>query len=186
MDIWEHRVEYPCGSPPSGGINAGIQSLQHPLIVILHPWCDLEQDYKKRLEKGAINRQPENYTDEIPNTVPQVLCCEAYDIAHVKASLNARLMDQVLQNDHKRYHYFNEARIRGKDESIPAMIIDFKKIVAISCVSLYEAIRISQVRRLAIVPDVYVHDLINRFYAFMSRVGLPEVPPSNQTLPDIC
>jgi hypothetical protein len=30
------------------------------------------------------------------------------------------------------------------------------------------------VQRVAIMPPIYMHDLMHRFYGFLSRVGLPD------------
>ncbi|GAG14521.1 unnamed protein product, partial [marine sediment metagenome] len=66
------------------------------------------------------------------------------------------------------------------------LYLDFQKAIALPCSGLYEALRQNGIKRVAVVPAIYVHDLMQRFYGFWSRVGLPtpsligyEIDPRN-------
>lgn len=64
-----------------------------------------------------------------------------------------------------------EHRLIGE---LPALVADFKKFLAFSVPGLYLAIQAGHIDRVALVPPVYVHDLMHRFFGFLSRVGLPD------------
>ena len=55
-----------------------------------------------------------------------------------------------------------------------SLFLDFKKSMTLPASNLYEGIRNGELRRGAVIPPIYVHDLVQRFYSFMSRVGLPD------------
>jgi hypothetical protein len=72
-----------------------------------------------------------------------------------------------------RYHYFPRAAV-GEGHDLPEAYVDFKKGFAVSTESLYDGVRAGGVRRIAVVPPVHLHDLVQRYHAFHSRVGLPD------------
>lgn len=177
-EIHEHRPMYPSGPPPPGGLSTNIYSIRHQWMVVMSPLCDLEQDFKRvRFPHGQIE-EPSVYTDsDDPNTVSHVLLCDAYPVDVVRQRFLGQrtLWEQVESNEHKRYHCLREAKIGDSEvDQLPRLFLDFKKGLALPSVSLYEAIRLNQVKRVAVVPPIYVHDLTQRVYTFLSRVGLPE------------
>jgi len=69
-----------------------------------------------------------------------------------------------------------EARADASTERlhVPAhLYIDFRRPLGISTEQIYLALAGKLIERVAIVPDVYVHDLIHRCYSYLSRVGIP-------------
>lgn len=58
--------------------------------------------------------------------------------------------------------------------ALPELVLDFKKPLTLSTAMVYEGLRLRKVRRFGVVPPVYLHDLIQRFYGFLSRVALPD------------
>lgn len=52
------------------------------------------------------------------------------------------------------------------------MIIDFKKYLALPTEAIYDGISRRTVTRTALIGQGYVHDLMHRFYSFLSRVGV--------------
>ena len=51
--------------------------------------------------------------------------------------------------------------------------LDFKKVTALPTNALYEGVLSGKTERVALIPEYYIHDLIHRFYGFLSRVALP-------------
>ncbi len=77
---------------------------------------------------------------------------------------------RIEKNQEERYH----ALPIGTDAPLnQALFIDFKKVFGLRTSSLYAAIGIDGVRRIAMLPPVYLHDLVHRFFSFQSRVALP-------------
>jgi len=57
--------------------------------------------------------------------------------------------------------------------NLPGLVLDFKKTVAAPTPAVYDGLAHGVVR-VAVIPPVYLHDLMHRFYGFHSRVALPE------------
>ena len=166
-EIHEHRPVYPSGLPPPDGLSTQIHSIRHQWMVVMSPLCDLEQDFKRvRFPQGRIE-EPSVYTDyQDTNTVSHVLLCDAYpaDLVRQRFIGQRTLWQQVESNEHKRYHCLQEGKIGDLETNqFPRLFLDFKRVLALPSVSLYEGIRLNQVKRVAVVPPIYVHDLIQRF-----------------------
>ena len=58
--------------------------------------------------------------------------------------------------------------------ALPDLFLDFKKALALPTALLYQVAQEGTVERVAIVPPIYLHDLIHRFYNFLSRVAVPD------------
>jgi hypothetical protein len=180
-DVYEHRPKYPSSAPPEGGVKAEIIPIHHSWMVVMHPWCDLDLDFKIVRFPDKIIAECASYEDnDNPTCVNHVILCDAYleDVikARVKADKDVRTWKWILENDHKRYHYLNGSTLgeEGGQTEVPGLILDFKRVIMMPAVSLYEGIRIGGVKRVARVAPVYLHEMCQRFYAYLSRVGLPD------------
>jgi hypothetical protein len=82
---------------------------------------------------------------------------------------------RIKQNQDERYHHFPEAPIGERDggAGFPNLYLDFKKTLALPTLQLYEGIRDGGVTRRAVVPPIFLHDLVHRFFGYLSRVALP-------------
>jgi hypothetical protein len=57
---------------------------------------------------------------------------------------------------------------------MPELYIDFKRVFGVFTAELYDGITNGGVIRKAVVPSIYLHDLMHRFFGFLSRVGVPD------------
>jgi len=173
--LWEHRPL----TPPTKlepGAEVPVQPVEHAVMVVLTPDCDLLWDFNARFvdEEARVALGPESEAIATANAaVPHVLLCDAYDGVVVRSRFDAKLFKLASQNRDERYHYFPEAAVGDSGETLPEMFLDFKKPLAIPTNLLYEGLRIGGVRRLGWLPLVYRHDLIHRFFSFQSRIATP-------------
>jgi len=148
--------------------------------------CDLEWDYKARFGEGTTTDLTDAATEasgrlstehDHPRLIPHVLLCEVYEEAniHNRPSLNASLWNRIAQNQDERYHHLKPAPVgEPAVRDLPDLYLDFKKAFALPTEALYMGIDAGSARRVAVVPPVYIHDLMHRFYGFLSRVGIPD------------
>jgi hypothetical protein len=148
------------------------------MVVVLTPDCDLEWDYDMRFVSYHAEVGNPKTSDEHPQSVGQVLMCQLYDHDQIRPRFKGDkdLWSRLKDNQDERYHRFPPAEVAGASEPtyLHELYIDFKKATAISCDSLYSGVLGGDVERVALVPPHYIHDLIHRFYGFLSRVGLPD------------
>lgn len=149
--------------------------VQHDVVVVMSQDCDLEQDCDVRF---PADREPAP-AEEVElgvNTLVQVLLCDAYPEAEIQAKFDnfgSRDWRRVRQNQNERYHHFEAAAIGTAGENmIEALYLDFRKHFTVPTGFLYDRIAAGDVKRRAIVPAIYSHDLMHRFYGFQSRVAI--------------
>ncbi|HEV8573566.1 MAG TPA: hypothetical protein VGR43_02555 [Dehalococcoidia bacterium] len=143
------------------------------------PDCDLIWDFAARFPTPEVR---EAYGPEDPNieiqtvAVPHVLLCEAYVEADARGRVQeSKLWKLLQQNRDERYHHFPSALI-GEEEGATRfedVYVDFKKLLAIPTTQMYEGIKSGALLRIAWIPPVYRHDLIQRFYSYLARVAVP-------------
>jgi len=163
-------VEAPAASLSKSAIPEGedhpFTSVEHPLTVVLSPACDLDQQY--------------NFRDDQPERVPFALSHVILLDLHFESGLRAnpaiitKIFERIKNNQDERYHRLPSAGIASSDDSLPELFMDFKRAFSLPIDSIYLALQLELIERRAIVPAVYVHDLIHRFYSFLSRVGVPD------------
>lgn len=177
-NIWEHRPLHPPVEIPEGSF-IEVDSVHHPLMIVMTAVCDLEQDFRKRFPGDASQRDYSSpHLDESdPHLVPHILLCEVFKEEKIRQpSMGRELWRRVSQNQDERYHHLPVGDIGNPAvDQLPNLYLDFKKTIALPTSSLYEGLRGGQVRRVAVFPAVFIHDLMHRFYGFLSRVGLPTV-----------
>jgi hypothetical protein len=175
-NVWEHRPLAPAVDiQPETTVP--VQSLLHSIVVVMTADCDLEQDYRARNPASAPASMREKFA-ATPGRyyIPYVLLCECYDEDRRRAELpvSSRLWSDVQTNQRERYHHFKEAPVAQATVTVPTITLDFKRNFTVPTEELYRAIQAGGVTRAAIVPPIYVHDLMHRFYGFLSRVGVPD------------
>ena len=173
-DIWEHRLD----NPPiqiDEGRDINHRSIFHPRLMIMTPDCDLLWDYQERFQSGVGQEQSQSELDH-PRLVPQVFLCELYVEEEIRSRVGGSdIWRRIRNNQDERYHHLQSAPVDGAQGiTQPGFYLDFKKILTLPTLGLYEALDKSQVSRLGIMPPVFLHDLMHRFYSFMGRVGVPE------------
>ena len=173
--LWEHRPVPP--EVTSGGSDGfDIQSLLHPRVIAMTADCDLEQDFAVRFN----NDRPGGYADIIQRDYAHaalllhVLLCDVLEDSDIRSKTppGSKEWRRIEQNQNERYHHFGAAEVaQGGD--LPDLYLDFKKTFALPVEDVYAGLA-GQVVRIALVPPVYLHDVMHRFYNFLSRVGLPD------------
>ena len=159
--------------------------------VVLSNICDLSQDYSVRQEMadetttgetaqvvGTEEDQTVSDDREIaepPNILPNVLLCELLEVDDVRArySLNSGDLNAVRDGNRERWYLLNSAAVGADGGQLPELFIDFRKTFAIKTDLIYGGLKAGSVKRLAIVPDLHMHDVVRRCFEYLSRVGLP-------------
>ena len=140
--------------------------IEHNLVMVMNPGCDLEWDYVSRFTGPQ----------KLQNELAQVFLCEVYEEVEIKSrsDLNSSLFRNVKSNQNERYHHLQEASIANSDQvrPLPDLYMDFKNVFGIATLNIYRAIEEGGIDRIAVVPPVYVQHLMQRFYNFRGRIGL--------------
>jgi len=174
-DLWEHRPVR-SGGASRGSDGSEIQSLLHPRVIVMTADCDLEQDFTVRFDDD----RPGNYVDILERDyvnsalLPHALLCDVYEATEIRSRTppGTEGWRRIQQNQNERYHHFGAADVNQGGE-LPDLYLDFKKTFALPVEDVYAGLG-GKVVRLAVVPPVYLHDVIHRLYNFLSRVGLPD------------
>lgn len=180
-NVWEHVVV----EPPlklEDGHSPSVKSVLHSRVIVLSAACDLERDFLARFSEQSDQpeRASEGGTERSNAFISYILLCDMYEEGELKKvrNLNSKLWKMVRKNQNERYHHLKTASIRDDPlgTELPDMYLDFKKVLAFPVESLYEGLNRGTLVRVAIVPEVYIHDLIHRFYSYLSRIGVPDEP----------
>ena len=169
-ELWTHRAL------TVGHTDAPeIRSFRHALAVVLTADCDLLQDFNVRFaeQEQPADPVPKDQNEDHPAIVPFTILCELFMDQQVRGrgGLNRDLWRRVVQNQDERYHAVPMPGTPDGGDQTRA-ILDFKKALAVPTEAIYSGILAREVRRVALIPPVYIHDLIHRFYGFLSRVGV--------------
>ena len=104
-------------------------------------------------------------------------CCDVFEEMEIRSSHQIRsdLWRRVRQNQDERYHRIppEETTPLG-DTGLPALFLDFKRMFSIPTEFLYSSLTTGGVERRGVIPAIWVHSLIHRYFAFHSRVGVPD------------
>lgn len=179
--VYEHRPSIPPVEHAAGG-DAKLVPTKHGRLVVLSPECDLLQDYRLREQIASDKPPTETDVESDPTIIPHVLLCGAFEESEIKSResvvtgkklIQSDIFRRIKQNQDLRYHYFPDAKI-GADSQLPALILDFKRILSLVTATIYDGIKTDGLERIAVVPAPFVHDLVQRFFAFQSRIGVPD------------
>jgi hypothetical protein len=173
--LWDHQAAAPPIELPRGQ-SVAIGSSPHPLRVILSPDCDLLWDFEARFAVLDPEHDEELPFEQHPDSVAHVLVCDLFSHAQMRPRFKGQrgTWRRVDQNQDERYHRLDAAPVADSGLVLHHLYLDFKKVTAVPTSALYEGILLGDVKRLALIPDVWVHDLIHRFYGFLSRVAIPD------------
>ena len=79
----------------------------------------------------------------------------------------------MFQNQNERYHTLEAAPIGPQGgPTLEAIVLDFRKHSTVPTPLLYEQLTPAATRT-AVVPVYFLHDLMHRFYGYLSRVAIP-------------
>lgn len=147
------------------------------LAVVMTQDCDLEQDYNLRFPNES---EPlgENEVEQHPNALQAITLCEAHNIDELASRLPesyGRAEKRLARkNQYERYHCLDEG-MPLEGDSIPGLVLDLRTPFAMPAAILYGQLEDdgSPGKRVGIIPEVYSHDLMHRFYSYHARVALP-------------
>jgi hypothetical protein len=176
-NIVEYRIVEPV-PPDQSGLKA--QTIAHPLAIVLSAECDLYWDYRERVGNNDGFPAERSTVDEGRNAIlPYALLFSLYPPEAVKVRIQETKLWKLAQNNqNERYHFVPDPRdifFPGEQDNRSRLAIDFKKAMMMPITNIYYGISLGLTKRLAVMPAIYVHDLMHRCYAFLSRVGLPDL-----------
>ena len=177
-NIWEYRHQLPAVEPTES-TEPVVNAIHHPCLVVLTADCDLEQDFKARYP-GDFSFRSETEQKKFETNgdlykVHYVLSCGAYapNEIHARTNINRRDLDRIEGNRNNRYCHLGSGRVHDSARKLD-LIVDFRAVFPLPVESIYEAFRLNRYKRESHVQPLYLQDLIQRFYAFQSRIGLPD------------
>lgn len=169
-DLQELQPEYPGEQILPNNPDLQFSLVPHPKIVILTADCDLQTDFFARGDTRPVNQA---------RLLQHVQCCDVYEEGEIKQSrqLGSDLWKRVRQNQDERYHRIPPQEVNEEDGvkvQHPALYLDFKRMFSIPTEFLYDSLGNGEVRRQGVIPPIWLHSLIQRYFAFHSRVGVPD------------
>jgi hypothetical protein len=159
-----------------------VSRISFPFVIVLTQDCDLEQDHNFRIQSKQTQDK----------WLISVLVAPLYNAEHVfngeqlldigikSAPINKTETDGRLlkQNQKPRYHFLefpNEIPI------VPS-IVDFKHYFSVPIMYLRD---LKKTNFVCTVSELYREDVSQRFAAFLSRIGLPDLLATKQSEIDI-
>lgn len=138
-------------------------------MIVVTQDCDLLWDWEAR-QRGAFES-----SDTI--LIPHVFLCDLWEESQLRSgppNIGSDLWRRIRGNQNERYHRLAQAPIGESGLNLPELYIDFKKTLGLPTDNLYAGLANLQIERVAVLPPIHLHDFIHRFYAFQSRVAVPE------------
>ncbi len=147
-----------------------VNEIRYNYAVVMSQECDLEQDYKNRIENK----------EDHDKYIPMILMAPAYLAESLRNGdhlqgygqkmqrINSREWEKLKKNDNKRYHYL-KADI---NMNVPELVIDFKHFFTIYRDYFYS--EIMNGAYLASLTILHREELSQRFCNFLSRIGIPD------------
>ncbi len=145
-----------------------------PYIIVLSQDCDLQQDFNNRTDESS-DKNHDKY-------IQSILVCPAYlsdDLKkgeHLKRlgltmeRKNSKQFSTITTNQNARYHYLE----RNPEYQVPHLVLDFKHYYTLPLEYLYG---IYEKHYITSLNELFREALSQRFSFYLSRIGLPEIPP---------
>lgn len=175
-NVWEHRTTTTLATSAVAPVK--VESYHHPAVIVMSADCDLAWDFEERFQShGGHAYEPREVNDGAPKVLPYTLSCSLFPETAIRArpGMNSEVFRRIRGNQDERYHYLPAVQAEGFDGTPLALaVIDFKRMIGLSTGGLYDGVMTGDVKRVAVVPPIYLHNLMHRFFSFLSRVGLPD------------
>lgn len=161
----------PTGQVASAGV-AEVTIVRHPFVVVISPECDLVSDYETRNanpSEGSSQAQPNS------SLLEHIQCCKLFNETEIRRphELNSASWNFVKTNRHERYHTILPTVLGRPDDESP-LYLDFKRIVSFSAEYVYASLEKGDIERDSIIQPPWIHQLVQRCYAFQARVCVPD------------
>ena len=176
LDIREFRPSDDA-SVAVAGQEVTFSSVVHPRAIVITPDCDLLTDYSTR------NNPPEDKNQRQSRLLDHIQLCEVFSEGEIRHNppFNAALWKRIRGNQDERYHTFpTVSKTDSHSAGHPEYFLDFKRMFTVQTEFLYKLLDSGKAQRLGIVPSVWIHQLIQRYFAFHSRVGVPDPADANR------
>ena len=176
LGIHEFRPLSVASVPASDGMLAFL-SIIHSKAVIITPDCDLLSDYSTR------NRPPSKEQQRQTRLLEHIQLCDVFLEQEIRPNRNltSDLWKRIRGNQDERYHTFPSVdEPDSESTSHPEYFLDFKRMFTMPTELLYGLLDSGKTQRLGTVPPVWIHQLIQRYFAFHSRVGVPDPADSGR------
>ncbi len=148
-----------------------VSKILFPLVIVLSQDCDLEQDYRFRMEPGKNQDK----------WLLSVLVAPLYNKEHLFAGEHLSGLNYSMQliprkstysnliqkNQIPRYHFLDFP----PDTGIVPSVVDFKHYFSVNVKylqSIYES------NHICMVSPLFREEISRRFASFLARIGLPE------------
>jgi len=145
-----------------------------PYIIVLSQDCDLQQDFNNRNDESS-DKNHDKY-------IQSILVCSAYLSDDLKKGEHLKRLDLTMErknskqfstittNQNARYHYLEH----NHEYQVPHLVLDFKHYYTLPLEYLYS---IYEKHYIASLNELFREALSQRFSFYLSRIGLPEIPP---------
>lgn len=146
-----------------------VNTIIHPLSIVLTQDCDLEQDFKVRDQGRDSDKQ-----------IPCILFCEVSTAPELAARLGktskAWKSDRIPQNKNDRFHFMQriEPAFDALHAGLEELGVDFKRYFVIPTAEVYKRVELGIAQRRTILVSPYLEHFCCRFANYLSRIGLPE------------
>lgn len=150
----------------------------HPFALILSQDCDLDWDFKARVETPGGDKpvDPREENKRQAKLAPNVLLCELTTPDILRPRLDGSdILRRIKHNNDERYHYLDASgpAIDAAGEGLPDLVADFKRTFTVPTPEMYQRLRLGTARRAVLQPPYLLH-MSSRFGYYCQRVALPE------------
>ena len=170
--VLRNLYEYvPTGTVAEDG-STEVTTVQHQLLVVISPECDLVSDYTARnRDSSGVSGQPQADS----NLLEHIQCCKLFEEGDIRRphGINSAAWSFVKSNRHERYHMV-PPDIRGRPDNSEPLYLDFKRVLSVSTAYLYQMLETSDLELGEIIEPPWLHQLVHRCYGFQSRVCVPD------------
>ena len=167
-DLQEPQPEHPENQLIADMPDFQFTLVDHPKIVILTPDCDLLTDFLARKDLDLSRKD---------KLLQHVQCCDVFEESEIRvlSDLKSDLWRRVKKNQVERYHRIPLQEVESSDTiQHPEFFLDFKKMFSISTDFLYKSLETGELKQQGVIHPIWLHSLIQRYFAFHSRIGVPD------------
>jgi len=171
-DVWEYRAEMPAAVLKDDQ-SVSFRPYHHAFVIVMTAECDLFHDYRIRYEPTADEADK---GESHPRLLQHLFLCDLFEQEEIRPLMaGSDIFRRAKRNQEERFHCLPEADIGDPVTThLPELFMDFHRTIGIHPFAIYEGVTQRDISRIAVVPPVYVHDLMHRYFGFLSRVGLPD------------
>ena len=171
-NVWEMQVDHPGVEISSDPASFQHNPAEHPKVAIFTPDCDLLTDYLARYDA--------NNPGDDSKLLQHIQCCDVYEESEIRPGrFGSDLWRRIRQNQDERYHCLPPGETEGEFQH-PTFFLDFKRMFSLPTQFLYDSLDIGEIVRRGVIPPIWLHSLIQRYFAFHSRVGVPDPNDQNR------